>query len=309
MVRFQYYNGDIKKSKPLGFINLETFIEKHVEPSDNLLGVFKQIEEATKNGDKALKSKLKMENLYSFTVSAQFKGTRKYDDIVDFNPIAQLDFDGLTEQEAEEFRDWIFEQYPQIICSYLSPSRKGVKALIRIPKISLENGIANGINEYKDYYRAIESEFGNYKGFDAAPKNLVLPLFISYDFFMPSRTLENAEIWDLKEFEPDSLTQKFPLPVKPYKKLKSNDKNEQRAYNTVRKAISNIVSSPGHYQLRSACLIFGTRCGAGYVDINDAKREVEQLVRQNAYLSKGVNGYITTALWGLEQGYRTPNYY
>ena len=309
MIRFQYYSGNIKSAIPLGFIDLDKFINKHYDPSPKLIKVFEEIESASLNGDLKLKASLKMDNLYSFTVSAIFNGNRKYSNIIDFNPIAQLDFDGLEEKEAEEFRTYIFDQYPQVICSYLSPSRKGVKALIRIPKIDIANGIEDGIKEYKDYYRAIESEFGNYKGFDSAPKNLALPLFISYDYFLIHRNFKDCEVWELKEYEADSLTQEFPLPIKPYKKLKSNDSNELRAYRTVRKAISNITSSPGHFQLRSACLIFGTRCGAGYVDYQDAKREVEQLVRQNSYLSKGVDGYLKTALWGLEQGYGTPKYY
>lgn len=309
-VKFQYYSGDIKKSTPLGFISLDKFIEKHVEPLDKMLGVFNQIEDATINGDKALKSRLKMENLYSFTVSAIFNGSRKYDNIVEFTGLAQLDFDGFDElEEAEEFRDYIFNHYPQIICSYLSPSRKGVKALIRIPKISLNNGTKEAIKEYKSYYKAIESEFSNYKGWDNSPKNLVLPLFISYDFFMQYRLFEDALIWDLQEFEEVNLHQQFPLPQKPYKKTKSNDKNELRALRTVRKAINSIISSPGHYQLRSACLILGTRVGAGYVQYDDALREVEYLVRSNGYLSKGVKGYLTTAKWGIEEGRKTPNYY
>jgi len=307
-MNISYYLGGIKQSQATGSVSLSQFIESQINPKEKVLSLFKKIEMAVEMKDRPLKVQLK-ESLPFFTVTANFSGRRKYDNIVEFNPIAQLDFDGLTEEEATQFRDFVFEQYPQIVCAYLSPSRTGVKALIRIPKIDIAQGVNDCVKEYKDYYRAIESEFGNYKGFDAAPKNLVLPLYLSYDYFMPSREFETTQVWDLKELEADSLTQEFPLPIKAYRKLKSNDNNELRAYRTVRKAIGSIIASPGHYQLRSACLIFGTRCGAGYVDINDARQEVENLVRSNAYLSKGVKGYVTTALWGLEQGYLTPNYY
>ena len=303
-----FYIGGIKTTKPSGDVSLGYFIKSHVEPKDRLVNLIDQIYDATKKGDKKTKTELK-EKLPFFTVTARFDKRRKYSNIIEFNPIAQLDFDGLTEIEADEFKSWIFENYPQIICTYLSPSKKGVKALIKIPKIDIAQGIESAVKEYKDYYRAIESEFGNYKGFDSAPKNLALPLYLSYDFFLLNRPFEETETWSIKEEEKPDLTQEFPLPRRPYKKLKSNNKNEQRAYNTVRKAINNIVTSPGHYQLRSACLIFGTRCGAGYVDYNDAKREVEELVRANGYLRKGVDGYIKTALWGLGEGYKTPRYY
>ena len=236
MIKFQYYHGDIKKSSPLGLISLETFIDRHLNPKADLLSVFNQINQATASGDKKLKADLKMNNLYSFTISAQFNGRRRYADIREFNPLAQLDFDGLTEEESIEFRDFIFEHYPQVICSYLSPSRCGVKVLLRIPKISLDKGIDAGIVEYKDYYRAIETEFSNYKGFDNSPKNLVLPLFISHDQNMSYRHFDSAEVWNIKEVVEESLHTKFPMPYKPYKKLKSNDKNELRAIRTVRKS-------------------------------------------------------------------------
>ncbi len=307
-MKISYYIGGIKQSQATGSISLLQFIDSHENTKEDMASLFTKIEMAVEMKNPALKAELKTA-LPFFTPTANFNGRRKYDNIIEFNPIAQLDFDGLNSDNAIEFKEYLFNHYPQIICSYLSPSRRGVKALIRIPKIEVGADIQSGIKEYKDYYRAIESEFGNYDGFDPAPKNLVLPLYLSHDFFMYSRDFGEAKEWDLKEFESDSLKQEFPLPVKPYKKLKSNDKNELRAYRTIRKAIGNIVDSPGHFQLRSACLIFGTRVGAGYVHYEDAKREVEYLVSCNSYLSKGVKGYITTALWALESGYRTPNYY
>jgi hypothetical protein len=309
MIRFQYYHGDIKKSNPIGFISLETFVNSHLNPKAELLSVFKAIDEASKAGDKKLKAELKMNNLFSFTISAQFRNRRRYKDILEFNPLAQLDFDGLKEDEAIKFRDFIFEHYPQVVVSYLSPSRRGVKVLIRIPKISLDNGIEAGITEYKDYYRAIESEFSNYNGFDNSPSNLVLPLFISHDCFLCYRKFDTATIWDIKEIVKVELSDKFPLPYKPYKKLKSNDKNELRAIRTLRKYISGITSSPGHSQLRTACIIFGTRVGAGYFDRFDGLREVEDLVKQNSYLSKGLSGYLVTANWAYNEGIKTPRYY
>ena len=322
MLKFQYYDGDIKKSKPKGLVSLDKFIEKHAKPSDKLLGVFAQIEEATNNGDMKLKAELKMRNLFYFTPSAifgdgaiktrngkEYKSYRCYENIIELNPLAQLDFDGLTTEEAVSIKNYLFEQYEQVVCAYLSPSRKGVKLLLRIPKIELKENVKDSVSEYKDYYRAIESEFSSYKGFDPAPKNLVLPLFISYDSDILYRNFKDTKEWDIKEVVEEPLYQKYPLPFKPYKKLKSNDKNELRAIRTVRKYISGIVTAPGHYQLRTACLIFGTRVGAGYVDRFEAEREIESLVRNNRYLAKGVDGYLTTAKWSLNEGIKTPNYY
>ena len=308
-INFQYYSGNIRHSKPLGEISLEQFLEKHINPSDKMIDVFGKIGRASIDGDKKLKAELKMKNLDSFTISAVFNGSRKYDNIIEFTGLAQLDFDGMTEETAVRLRGYLFEHYKEIVCTYLSPSRNGVKAIIRIPKIDIKNGIESGIKEYKEYYAAIEEEFEGIDGFDPAPKNLVLPLFISYDFFMPIRKFEDTKEWTLKKSLKDSFSQKYPLPRKPYKKLKSNDKNEQRAINTVRKAINSIVSSPGHYQLRSACLILGTRVGMGYVSMSQAEQEVENLIRSNSYLNKGLKGYIETGFWGLKNGSVTPKEY
>lgn len=308
-MKFQYYSGNIKKATPLGFITLEQFLYKHSNPTDDLIDVFNQIEEASANGNKKLKAELKMRSLYSFTISAIFNGSRRYDNIVEFTGLAQLDFDGLDEEVAVRLRDYLFEHYRYFVCTYLSPSRKGVKAIIKIPKISMENGIEAGIKEYKEYYNAIEEEFEGIHGYDPAPKNLALPLFISYDLFMRARPFEDAKEWDIKKSSKEAFNQDFPLPRKPYKKLKSNNKNELRAVRTIRIAIDSIVDSPGHYQLRSACLILGTRVGAGYLSMSMAEEEVEHLILNNRYLSKGIKGYVQTGFWALQSGAITPKEY
>ena len=41
----------------------------------------------------------------------------------------------------------------------------------------------------------------------------------------------------------------------------------------------------------------------------NAEQEVDNLVKQNSYLSKGLSGYLTTANWALKEGIKTPNYY
>jgi len=71
----------------------------------------------------------------------------------------------------------------------------------------------------------------------------------------------------------------------------------------------NQIASNGHPQLRTACLILGTRVGAGYLSFSEASEEVEFLVRTNNYLQKGIKGYLTTADWALKEGYHTPKYY
>jgi len=211
-----------------------------------------------------------------------------------------LDFDDIDKELAIDLKGYLFDNYKQIYTSYLSPSKKGVKAIIRIP-------ICKSVDEFQDYYRAITEEFEVYDGFDPSPKNAVLPLFLSHDKFLRSR--KDAKIWDIKKTKKTDLREKYPIPQKPYISSKKNDKKKARAINTLRKMINGIVDSPGHYQLRSACLIFGTRVGFGYVDYYEALSEIEHLVRTNNYLSKGVDNYLKTAKWALEEGIKTPKPY
>ena len=300
-MKIPFYKDGIKNSYCDGYIDMDRFILANKRPKKQQSDLLKQINQASLDGDKELKVQLKNKLIfYTPSIVIPLGERRRYDNIEEFNGVAQLDFDGLDLDSAVDFKAFIFDNYKELYCAYLSPSKKGVKALIRIP-------VVKNVQEYQDYYRAIEEEFEIYNGFDPAPKNAVLPLFLSEDVFIRYR--EEPEVWRIKKHEEVDLREVFPIPRKPYRALKSNEKNKARAINTVRKAINSIVSSPGHYQLRSACLIFGTRVGYGYVDHSEAIAEVEALVKANHYLSKGVSGYLKTAHWGVEEGIKTPKGY
>lgn len=301
MCKIPIYRDGITSSKCIGYIDIKEFIEQNRSPDKDQKDILSAIQKASMSGDKELKVSLK-ETLKFFTpaVVIPIGETRRYDNIESFNGLAQLDFDNLEKETAIEFKEFLFENYSQIYCAYLSPSKKGVKALIKIP-------IVKTVTEFQDYYRGIEKEFEIYDGFDSSPKNAVLPLFLSDDVFIRYR--ENPTVWDIKEEKDVDLREQYPMPQKPYKKTKSNDRNRDRAINTLRKRINSIVDSPGHYQLRSACIVFGTRVGAGYVPYYEAETEIENLVRSNLYLSKGVENYLKTAFWSYKEGLKTPKSY
>lgn len=300
-MKIPFYKNGIKNSFCDGYVSIDRFVEANRNPKPSIAKLLSNIKKASADDDKKLKTQLK-EKLIFFTPSViiPLEERRKYGNIESFTGMAQLDFDGLDVEKAIEFKEFLFENYKEFYCVYLSPSKKGVKGIMRIP-------ICKEVKEYQDYYRAIEEEFETYDGFDPAPKNAVLPLYISHDVFIRYR--KNAKVWSIKKEVVQDLRELYPIPRKQYKPLKSNDKNKNRAINTVRKMINGIIDSPGHYQLRSACLIFGTRVGYGYVDYYEAKQELENLCRSNSYLSKGLEGYIITANWGLENGLKTPKPY
>src|SRR5690625_3187116 len=100
---------------------------------------------------------------------------RKYDNIDHFTGLLLLDFDSVgSKEDASKFKASIFDNYSFIFACWLSSSGRGVRAIVRIPRV-------DSIDRFKLHFAAIEQEFNRYKGFDRATKNPILPLFYSYD--------------------------------------------------------------------------------------------------------------------------------
>lgn len=118
MICFNYYAANIKKSTPLGVIDLDRFIESIRNPKEHIKEIFKRIQDAELAGDMTLKSQLK-EKLYSFTPCVIVSGPRKYDNIQCFTGLMMLDFDHLNSNEAKEFKAFLFETYDFIIEPFL----------------------------------------------------------------------------------------------------------------------------------------------------------------------------------------------
>tara|TARA_R110002020_G_scaffold59128_2_gene161538 strand:- start:940 stop:1881 length:942 start_codon:yes stop_codon:yes gene_type:complete len=306
IVKLQWYNGNIKDTTPRGLITLEQFISSHKNPSKNILKAFDEIEQASMDGDKELKAKLKTTKLFYFTPSAIFSKGRKYTNITEFTGLAQIDVDGLEPEEAIDLKNYLFDNYNEIYCSYLSPSRRGVKALIRIP-------IVKSVSEFKEYYQGIENELNWISGFDSAPKNLALPLFISWDTDILYR--ENANVWNNKgELQKENLPNlnskppSFPIIEGDENVFKSQAYFKKTTIDIFTKKI-DLINDNGHPQLRSACLVLGSRVGAGYLTSGEALSLAESLIRSNHYLSKGISGYISTANWSIRKSMNNPKYY
>jgi len=184
-IKLQYYIGGIFENKPKGMVDLETFIASHFNPKVSTIQLVDSIRLEGLKGDKKAKNALK-EKLPFIVPPVIVSGRRQYSDIVSFTGICQLDFDGVT--EPFELKEYLFNKYEQFYCVYVSPSG-GVKGLMKIP-------ICKDVEEYQEYYQGIIDEFECIDGFDPAPKNAVLPLFVSYDYFLLNR--KNPSTWTKK---------------------------------------------------------------------------------------------------------------
>jgi len=279
-ILFQYYGSDIRNTTPLGCVSLDYWIKSMKNPKPEFKDIFEKIEIASLSNNKAEKDELKR-HLYFFTPAVLVNNKRRYSDINRFTGLLTIDFDGLELDYAKEFKEALFKEYKFIICSWLSASKKGVRALIKIP-------ISKNVNEFKSYYNAIREELSIYNGFDIATQNAVLPMFMSYDTNILVR--DNYTEWTRKYIAPE------PLKVQQYFVSESNSNIEKIIISAINKITSN-----GHPQLRAVAFALGGYISAGYISESSAIELIDNCINSNAYLSRRHNGlqmaevYKTTA--------------
>lgn len=285
-VLFNYYNANIKDSTPAGVISLDEMIRAIRSPKKNIEEVFNLISIAEQNHDNTTKQRLKSK-LYYFTPCVLVEnGTRKYINISSFTGLLALDFDHLEPDYAEEFKKALFDEYKFIIASWLSASRHGVKCLVNIP-------ICNNVDEFKERFSAIEDIMDLYHGFDPAPKNCILPLFLSYD---KNLLFRNDAILFTKR--------KKIIVSPPVKQYIISDKTsicEKIIYKKLQKITDN-----GHYILRAAAYLMGGYVGAGHIDRLTALTSIENMIDAHWYLSQKSSIYKRTAKDMIDKGILSP---
>jgi hypothetical protein len=294
-IKFPYYSGNIYKPEVLGYVSLENFIYMHENPSQRSLKLFSEIRKAE---TPEIKRNLK-QKLFAFTPSVVIKPgeSRVYDNIHRFTGLMQIDYDGLTFDNSNWLKYHLFRHWPSVVCSYLSPSGRGVKCLLRT-KIPLD------VEHFKAMHKALTKGVMWRDKFDVSTKNCILPLFLSADRDILYRDFSEAEPWDLEDW---SVTKHETMKTeKPASYLQ--DAGNSRVLRILRRSINDIVDF-GHPQVRTASLVLGSRVGAGYITESEARQEIESLIRQNPYLAKGVKNYINTANWGITEGIKNPKYY
>ena len=301
-----YYSGNIKDSICIGHVSYTNFIKAHREPKDEVVVLMDQIKKASLAKDTHLKAELK-KGLYAFTPSViiQKGQRRKYVNITGFTQYKQLDFDKIeTNKIAIQLKEYLFENYPEILCAFLSPSGLGVKCLLKTVK-------PTNIEHYRALHKAIETHFqtlGPY--FDPAVKNAILPLFLSIDFNILYREFNEAETWNEEDWSKIEYVALNDVSVN-YANKYSDTQKQYYLDKTVRLFREKIrsIGEDGHPQMRRACLILGSRCGAGYIDGIEAESLAESEIRMNQYLQKDLNNYITTSKWAINEGSKNPKDY
>lgn len=288
MIHFQYYTNDIEASTAKGFVSLDQFLRAQKFPKPHILNIFEQISQAEQQGDKVNKAKLK-EQLYSFTPCVQVAQRRRYADILNFTGLLVLDFDHID--NAEDFKQYLFEKYKYIVAAWLSPSQKGVKALVNIP-------ICTTTDEFKSYFFGIAIHMWKYNGFDVSAQNCVLPLFQSYDKDLLSR--QDYTLFEEKGIKVNDFDNATAVNV-----TVNYDNKEAVIIKMIDTALDKITDN-GHPQLRSLCIAIGGYIANNYIDKHTAIGYICNRITTHNYLKKGVAGYQRTAKKAIEWGVTKP---
>lgn len=288
---FQYYPGDIKKCRPLGFVTLNQFIEATRHPKPATTELFNQIAAAAAAGDEQLKSELKTRLVY-FTPSVIIKNWRTYENILSFTGLLLLDFDKIP--HAEELKAYLFETYHCIIAAYLSPSKRGTKALVKIP-------VCTSVNEYKSFFYGIAAEMDQYAGFDPSNQNPCQPLFQSWDADLLFR--DNPDTWTERGIRRSDI--RPTTPTTPPAVVVPTTSDQQKILDVIDSAFASIIDY-GHPPLRDLCYYIGGFVASGYISLNEVLSVINNKIEHHHYLKKNISGYQRTAEESINAGMKKP---
>ena len=289
---FQVYQQPVTNTKPHHeLVSLRRFLTYTAEPGNRIIEIFDLIKEAEQAGDQAEKARLKRTYLLYFTVCVVVSKKRNYESILYFTGLLVLDFDHID--NAADFKQFLFDEYKFIIACWLSPSKRGVKALVKIP-------IVQTVDQFKEYYFGIAAEMEQYNGFDPSGQNCVLPLFQSYDPDLLER--DDPETWTIKGTKRGNFNA-GPAIDRPI--VDANDHDKETIIKIIDTGFKNIIDS-GHPAVRSLCLTIGGYIASGYINQYDALRQIDYNIETHGYLKKGISGYKRTAHWAINEGQSKP---
>jgi hypothetical protein len=284
---FSMFTGNIKDSKPVGTCSLSNMLYdiKYADP-DTISHIGKIREETDEDKKARMKWKLR-----AWTPGVLVQEHRRYSMIHEFSGLLPLDFDKLPNQQyAEDFRDYLYNEHPYIYASWLSASGKGVRGIVKIPRV-------DSVEKYKQYWMAVQIKMQEFQGFDRITKNPIQPVFQSYDPNLICRA--EAQVWT-KIYVP-----KQPKPKESYPLYKGTDEQKRSIFNRAKSGIDKI-SDNGHPQLRAIAFVLGGYVGSGYIERYEAVEFIDDCIEVNTYLSKKSSVYKKTAREMIDSGTHKP---
>ncbi len=118
-------------------------------------GLKAKIEAIRSTNDKAKINNLK-QDLPSFTVSATFNDRRIKENVMDYNGLIHLDYDGVDDPEQLKIE---VSKLETTFCAFISPSGKGVKVFIKTnATLEYHESSFSQLRKLYDTYVGIESD-------------------------------------------------------------------------------------------------------------------------------------------------------
>lgn len=310
-IQFQYYGTKVHEVTALGLTTLTKFLEDNISTENKIL--FDNIAQAESEGNFQLKAQLKQNNLRAFTpcvvvgklqVNSKYKtnkpeivGYKDYAHIEKFTGLMVLDFDHLSEYKinAAELKEYLYKTYDWIFAVWLSPSKDGIKCLVKIP-------IVTTVKEFQQYHEAMVTELANIDGLDGTTKNPTLSLFQSYDPDLLFRS--DPSTWTKKAIKPLFTDVKRAI-VKPVIDVSTRDR--KTVLKIIRTGFNNISKTTGgHPKVVTLCISIGGYVGGGYLTELEAIEAVDYLIATHPYLQKDTANYQKTAHKFIEDGQSNP---
>lgn len=289
-ITFPWFKRGIKTVVPSGEISLRQFIEATINPKPAMKTAFLEIQKAAEEGNLELKDQLKQDNLFFTTPSVKLK-YRNYDSIESFNPLIVIEYDKIP--YASELRDYIFEKKKSCIFAFNSPSKTGCKFIFLIDT-------PTSIKSYKELYFGIAAELDVFKGLDISNERSVLPLFNSWD--EDAKFREDAIPSTLKGYKENAFV---PFEGDFEVKGEYTEEEKEECFRLISHLINRIEDN-GHNQVISASFLGGGLVAHYGIEESEMWGLIEDLIRDNDYLSKGTNGYLKTAQTMFNKGLLNP---
>lgn len=174
-----------------------------------------------------------------------------------------LDFDGVDDMDGLKKR---LTEATYVYSVFMSPSGRGYKALVRIPRVSTDE-------EYKQYFAALKKEW---KELDSSGKDIGRSCFFSYD---PNIYInDKADVWDKKYQTPKQKETGSVYQVKD---------GAWDNINTALRKIEDSIDGEKHDVRTKVAYLFGGWVGAKDLRYQDAYNLLEGAVMKNTSDPKG----------------------
>lgn len=290
---FQWYTNGIKTIRPNGNITLRKLIQTTLKPKTEMIEAFKLIHEAGARGDKAEKDRLKAEKLFFTTPSAIFDPIRNYDSIVEFRPFGVFEYDDIP--YCETLRDYIFEKRKDCIFAFASPSYTGCKFIF------LFGETPTSIKHYKELWFGIAHDLDKFINLDLSNERCTQPLYNSYD---PNAKFREDAVGSVVRGYKTTAVKKVKIEDIEFPEEVSEE-DVEKCFSLITHLIDRIEDS-AHNQVLSASFLSGGLVSFYGIDQDEMWNLLENGIRNNQYMKKGTEGYLTTARTLYNKGLLNP---